>query len=84
MHQRFFKNAAIKLAAKLRELGQQKSSTSNGNNGNGNNNNNTTNNENAAKIQSTSADKKYIELFNLPADEVLIQGRYIYKYHGII
>lgn len=62
MQQRFFKKAAVKLAGRLRELGQSKDSKPK---------------EEAQVLEhapSALRDKAYVDLFSLPETEVVIQG----------
>lgn len=66
IQRRFYKNAAIKLAKRLKEVGSDKS-------------NQKIENRPSQTAIIDSRDKNYVGLFNLPKTEVLIQGNYFYS-----
>lgn len=70
MRTRFFKKVAIKLAQRLRELGQAKDTLETGEK----------KFQEEHPQQQTTADKEFGKIFGLPQDEVVIQGEVIFLY----
>lgn len=66
IYRRFYRDAALKLAKKLREVGTTKTDE---------------NNTDPTRVHVVdSRDKRFIQLFDLPKDELVIQGKKIFLF----